>query len=75
MQAELEANLEAAPTFTDDLTCSMSYHVYVTGSSPVKAVTSASHDIEEGLTIINKGATVTISESGQSIIPAVGEHA
>lgn len=65
------AGPEAAPNYTNKKTYNLSYHIDVTGSSPIKAVTSGSHNIDDSLTIINKGATVTIGEDGPSNIPVV----
>ena len=67
MQAE--AGPEATPTYTNKRTYALSYHVDVTGSGPVKAVTSGSHKIDDSLTIISNGAAVTIGENGQSTTP------
>lgn len=66
MQAE--AGLEPSPTYTNKSTYGLSYHVDVTSSGSVKAVTSGSHNIDESVTIINKGATVTIRDNGQSVL-------
>ncbi|KAL3131752.1 hypothetical protein ABBQ38_007471 [Trebouxia sp. C0009 RCD-2024] len=60
---EAEAGLEPSPTYTNKSTYGLSYHVDVTSSGSVKAVTSGSHNIDESVTIINKGATVTIRDN------------
>ena len=56
---------EAVPTYRHSKTYSLSYHVDVTAGMPIKCITSCSHDIDDSVTVMSKGATVSVNDTGK----------